>query len=234
MNKFISAITTFNYHLVKQLVEEKPAWLKWQEKTGKNALHYLCGVQITTNKVKAKDSLQILQFLLKNGMDINAIDKIPEKNSYFPATPLWYAYTRGRNELLYTYLLKKGANPDHCQYAIAWNDDVKAAALFRKHGANMENGAFLAACYWRKPKMVSWFLKNGADVNYIGQEGFSALLLAVKRKAPIEDIKLLLSYGADINLENKEGMSPGKLAEVNRQRSILSYFKSWQERKVVR
>jgi len=227
MNQFIEAIQSLDYDLVKQKIQENPKWIEWSEKTGKNALHYLCGVGVADQVNKEETSLKIAKLLLKKGADINSIHRIVEKNGYFPGTPVWYAYTRARNRKLYRYLLKHGGNPDHCMFAIAWNDDVKSAELFKKHGAEINGAPFLAAYYWKKFKIAKWFLKNGADVNYIGTEGFSALLLAVKRKDPLDKIGWLLKSGADINKENKHGLSPKNLAEKNKQNTILKLFYSY-------
>ncbi|MBA4055175.1 MAG: hypothetical protein C0490_10720, partial [Marivirga sp.] len=178
MNKFIQAVQRLDYDAVKQLVSKNPKWLEWSEKKGKNALHFLGSINVSNDKFKAELCLKMTKLLLKNGMDIDSVHQIPEKKGFFPATPLWYAYTRGRNEKLYTWLLKNGANPNHCMFAIAWNDDVKAAEWFKKYGAIISDPPFLAAFYWKKYKMVEWFLRRGVNVNYIGPEGYSALLLA--------------------------------------------------------
>jgi hypothetical protein len=229
MNKFIKAIKDVNSNAVKELLQTEPKWIKWSEENGKNALHYLCGLTISKDPLKTETSFQILKQLLKAGMDINSIHKIPEAGGFFPATPLWHAYTRGRNEKLFTYLLKSGANPEHCMFAIAWYDDVKAAALFKKHGAKIDDVSigstpFLAAFMWKKFNVAEWFLKNDANVNFADTEGNTALFYAVKRKYKIEHIKLLLRFGAGFDKENKDGISPKKLAGLNRQRKILGLF----------
>jgi hypothetical protein len=228
MNKFIQAIQSLDYSNVEQLISKDPKWLQWSEKNGKNALHFLGSIDVSKDSGKAESSLKITQLLLKNGMDINSIHHIPEKDGFFFATPLWHAYTRGRNEKLYTYYLKNGANPNGCMFAIAWNNDVEAAELFKKHGAKISGAPFLAAFYWKRYSVAEWFLKNGANVNYVGPEDYSALMLAVKRKVPIEQAKMLLQYGADINKENKKGLSPKKLAESGRQKEVLKLFETYR------
>ncbi|SRR5258708_9883687 len=229
MNKFITAIKNLDCVTVEALLQKEPKWLAWTEDTGKNALHYLCGVEISKYPHKAEDSLQILKLLLKSGMNINAVHNIPDGCGVFPATPLWYAYTRGRNEKLYTYLLAEGADPEHCMFAIAWYDDDKAAVLFKKHGAKIDDSSggetpFLSAYNWKKFNVAEWFLKNGADVNFADAKGNTALFNAVKRKFKNEDIQLLLQYDADFNKENNDSLSPKKLAELNHQRNILRLF----------
>src|SRR3982750_919849 len=117
MNKFIQAIQSLDYDTADQLISKNPKWLQWSEKSGKNALHFVSGVDVSKDIMKAERCLKVAKLLLKNGMDINSIHRIPEKDGFFPGTPLWYAYTRGRNEKLYTFLLKNGADPNHCMFA---------------------------------------------------------------------------------------------------------------------
>lgn len=229
MNKFIQAIKDLNTGAVEAILQKEPKWINWTESDGKNALHYLCGVDISKSPDKAADSLQILQSLLKKGMNINSIHQIKDGCGFFPATPLWYAYTRGRNKLLYTWILDNGADPGNCMFAIAWYDDAEAAALFKSHGAEIDNGfigdtPFLAAFNWKRYGVAEWFLQNGADINFRDKKGNTALFYAVKRKLDAAQLELLLRFGADINMENNEGMSPKKLAEANRQKKILNLF----------
>jgi len=227
MNKFIQAIKALNLDSVKEQLHKDSKWIEWAEVDGRYALHFLCGVQVSHDPHKISASLGILKLLLKKGMDMNSIHQIPDSCGFFPATPLWYAYTRGRNERIFKYLLAAGANPNNCMFAIAWYDDAKSAELFKKYGAQIDdesNGEtpFLAAFNWKKFIVAEWFLKNGANVNAADNNGNTALFFAVKKKLRTEQIQLLLKFGADINKKNKAGASPKELAESNRQRKILS------------
>ena len=229
MNKFIIAVKEINLPVVEEMLDRDPKWLAWSEDSGKNALHFLCGVDVSNSTGKAENSLQMLKLLLKKGMDINSIHNIPDANCNFPATPLWYAYTRGRNSEIYTYLLENGANPDNCMYAIAWYNDVEAASLFKKHGAEIDNDTaggtpFLAAFNWRRFEIAEWFLKNGANVNAPDPKGNTALFYAVKKKYKIEEVEMLLQFGADFNQQNNEGLSAIKLAMANKQKKLLGLF----------
>lgn len=229
MIKFIRYVKDLDVEAVKGMIEKDPHWLTWAEDSGKNALHYLGGVEIGKRPDKAEDSLTILKLLLDCGMDINSIHRIKEECGFFPATPLWYAYTRGRNELLYKYLLAKGADPEHCMYAITWYNDIGGADLFKSYGAQTDSSAgidtpFMAAYNWKRFEIAEWFLKNGADVNFTDKDGNTTLFYAVKRKYKLDQIRLLLRFGADFNKENKQGISAKKLAEQNNQTGILKLF----------
>jgi hypothetical protein len=229
MNKFIQAVKYLDFTSIEEMLEGDSKWIKWSEDSGKNALHYLCGLDISKDPQKVEISLRILKLLLKKGMNVNSVHEIPDGCGIFPATPLWYAYTRGRNEKLFTYLLTSGVNPDNCMFAIAWYDDVKSANLFKKHGAKIDdavsdNTPFLAAFQWKRFNIAEWFLTNGANINFADSEGNTALFYAIKRKYKIEYIKLLIQFGADFNKKNKDGISPKKLAELNSQKKILKLF----------
>ena len=120
MNKYIHAIKNLDVSGVKEFLRTDRSWTNWREEDGKNALHYLCGIDISKDPPKAESGFQILTMLLKEGMDIDAVHQIVDNGCIFPATPIWYAYTRGRNKRIFTHLLKKKANPDNCMFAIAW------------------------------------------------------------------------------------------------------------------
>lgn len=229
MNKFVTALKDLDLVAVKEITAKDPKWFSWTDARGRNALHFLCGVCVGDDRAKAESSLQILKFLLARGMDINSIQQIPDPNcGHFPATPIWYAYTRGRNEKLYKYLLKQGANPDNCMWAIAWYEDIEAAKLFIKHGAKLEerpskDELFLGAFAWRKYKFAEWLLKEGADVNAPGPRGYTALLFAVKRKEQ-DTIRMLLRYGADADKKGEDGMSSRKLAQEKGPKRVATLF----------
>ena len=224
MNRFVTAVVSLDVSSVQAFLKE-PKWASWSEPSGKNALHYLCGVRVNDSE-QSNASLVILKLLLKSGIDINSVHRIEEKNcNFFPARPLWYAYTRGRNEKIYRYLLRQGADTRHCWWAIAWYDDVKAGELWLKHGATIDRNPsvdelFLGSFAWRKVAFAKWLLGRGADTNARGPGGLTAVMLAVKRKDE-DAIKWLVAAGADADLESDDGTSARKIAEAKGPKRIL-------------
>ena len=229
MNQFVVALRSFDLDAVKKKVKINPDWLKWRDESGRNALHIVCSKNPGKDKKAAQSALAVVQFLIRSGMDINSIHEIPDDNSIFPATPLWHAYAKGRNERVYAWLLKNGADPERCMWAIAWNDDVKAANLFSRFGARTTrlegpDDPFCAAFLWKRFKVANWFLEHGADVNFADKEGNTVLYYAIKRKFDFEWIEFLYREGADFDRKNNEGVSARMLATQNRRRKILRLF----------
>src|SRR5205085_12185730 len=96
-------------------------------------------------------------------------------NGEWRATPLWYAISRGRNLPLARWLLEAGCDPDHCLFAAAWNHDVAAIRLLRKHGAPLSDALLLGAVGWSRFDAAEEFVRQGCDPNCRGEDGRTAL-----------------------------------------------------------
>lgn len=228
MNSYIKAITAFDQEAVAAALARDPKWLSWAEPSGKNALHYLCGTEAADGGKQAS-ALKILKLLLKRGMDINSVHRIDDKNCIFPATPLWYAYTRGRNEILYRHLLRTGANPANCWWAIAWYDDVAAAKLWLKYGAVIDekptlDELFIGSVTWKKWEFAGWLLGMGASVDAADPAGITPLMVSVKRKDEAA-IKKLIAAGADPDQQNLKGESARDIAIAKGPKRLLDLLK---------
>jgi ankyrin repeat protein len=226
MNRLVRAVKDLDLPALTALLDKEPKWLTWAEPSGRNALHYLGGVIVGDDTARALRSVEVAALLLERGMDINAVHAIPDEGEVFLATPLWWAYAKGRNRALYTYLLQRGANPQGCMFAIAWND-VEAAALFRRHGAEIDppfanETPFLAAYLWRRFEVAAWFLQHGAAVDHTDAHGNTALFHAIKRRYGVSQVQLLLRHGADPHHVNNDGVSPYDFATQNRMRKLLA------------
>jgi len=224
MNKFITAVTDLDVDRVREFLKGTK-WMGWAEPSGKNALHYASGVPVADDGERAKSGLEIVKMLLGVGMDIDSVHNIPDDGGIFPATPLWYAYTKGRNEKVYRYLLDRGAKPDNCWWAIAWYDDVAAAELFLSHGATLDKkllgNMFVMAIYAKKYDFAWWAEKRGADVNTVAPQGVNALMIAVKRKDD-ELIRKLVSLGANPDVKNETGESARSIADKRGPKRVIN------------
>lgn len=231
VNKLTTLVRNLDFTGLNRLLDEEPHWLQWAETDGKNALHLLCSLDVKGKPAKATASLRILQLLVGRGMDINAVHQIPDHGTTFPATPLWHAYAKGKNKKLYTWLLQNGANPDNCMFAIAWQNDIKAAGLFYHHGASLTdaNGRhtpFLGAVNWGNLRIAKWFLEHGADVNTADDHGDTALHYAVRKGYNPAFIKHLIKAGANPALANSEGATPLGLARETNHKNLISVLGS--------
>lgn len=226
-NKYIEAIQAIDIDRVRATIAKDPKWLTWAEPLGKNALHYLCAVRVGEDHEKQAKSLDLLKFLLKNGMEIDSEHRIDDENcDHFPATPLWYAYAKGRNEKIWKYLLRQGAEPNGCWWAIAWYDDIAAAKYFLKHGADLSvrpgsDDLFVGAFGWKKYEFAHWLLSMGADVNSQDPQGNTALIVAVKRKDETQ-IARLIQAGADPDRRNNKGDSARSIAAAKGPKRLLN------------
>jgi hypothetical protein len=54
MNNYIHAIKELDIGSIEEFLKRGSKWIEWSEPTGKNALHYLCGVGPSSDPEKAK------------------------------------------------------------------------------------------------------------------------------------------------------------------------------------
>lgn len=231
-NRLVRYIRELNVEGVKKLIRTDSQWLNWRDENGKTALHFLGDIQVQNKPSKVAPILTLTKYLIRNGMDLNAIHRIPDDRTFFPATPLWHAYAKGRNDRMVRYLLSQGADPQNCMYAIVWNNDVKFAKQFRKFGAltdehSMASTPFLAAVRWGRFGIAEWLLNQGADADAVDVEGDSALHYMVKKNYPNEWFHLLRKFRVSVAHVNKDGHTPAQVAMLLRRKRILQFLATW-------
>jgi len=143
--------------------------------------------------------------------------------------PLHLAVRYRRTELV-SFLIRKGANVNQQdgdgQTALMWaieyeRPDYVESLLMVGADPNIREvsqdwGPLHKACFYSLPKVVKMLLDKGADVNHVDETGRSPLLWAltpISHDNRLEVLPLLLMRGADVDVENKEGLTPIQIVE---------------------
>lgn len=72
-------------------------------------------------------------------------------------------------------------------------------------------------------------LNAGADINQIGEHGFTPLLNAVEQGC-LNVVKFLIQSGADWRIPNAEGVTPLELAELLKEVEVATFLNTWIEK----
>jgi ankyrin repeat protein len=118
------------------------------------------------------------------------------------------------NKLILFFLLScfLGLAQNRDFFDVARNGSVAEANTFFKQDKSIVNALnthgfspLILACYSNNKEMVYFLIENGADLNYVSQEGTA--LMAVTVKGNIQFVDLLLQKGANPNLTNATGVT---------------------------
>ena len=222
--KLLTLIKDLDWRSVKAALEENPDLLEYRGDKGENLLHLCCGIDIEKRGLSTPDSIRTAGVLLDASLDVNR-EAFTERE--WKATPLWYAVGRGKNLDLAKYLLKRGADPEHCLWAAAFNDSPAAIRLLVRAGAVVdargEETPFLFAVKWSHFESAKALLDAGAEVNVQDGRGKTALHYMLKKRSDPRYLRMLLQRGARLDLEDHDGVTAG---------SILSRMRSPQYRKL--
>ncbi|MGE0808220.1 MAG: ankyrin repeat domain-containing protein [Burkholderiaceae bacterium] len=188
------AARAWDAETVRALLGVKPELAQARDSRGRTALHLCAGRPLVEAEVKA--GLATAAQLLDAGVDTDAVEEIPDDGDVFPATALWYAVARGRNLELVRFLLKAGADPDNCLWAVVWADDAPMARLLLDAGSNTElrfdgDTPLLYAARLGREAALQELLRAGADIRVHDAKGRSPLDLARKRRLPVRILNAL-------------------------------------------
>jgi ankyrin repeat protein len=176
-------------------------------------------------------SLKLAEYLLGQGFNVNAPAFV---DGAFKATPLWYAILRGRNTALAKLLLKRGSTPEYSLWAAAFHNDREAIDLLIKSGASLDpvtedETPFFGAIRWSRFVGAERLLRHGANVNFQNSKGRTALHLLLKKNSDRKYIHMVLRYGADPTIRDREGRSPVDMVANRRDRTYFTLFSQRRE-----
>lgn len=199
--RFLDAARRWETAVVAEALRVHPDLARVTDRSGRTALHLCAGSSAARVRRPPSASVGTAKALLAAGAELDAVHEIPDKGERFPAHPLWHAIARGNNRSLARFLLREGANPDYCLWAVVWSDDVVMAKLLHEYGADLNltfhhETPLLYATRLRRTRMMRWLLQHGANPNIGDAEGRTPLAHALRRRHPAAEIRELLRYGA--------------------------------------
>jgi hypothetical protein len=211
-SKLLTWIKDLDWLSVKAALAEHPKLANYRGHRGVNLLHLCCGIDIEKRGLSAADSIKMAGVLLDASLDIN---REAFTEGEWKATPLWYAVGRGKNLELAKYLIKRGADPEHCLWAAAYNDSPVAIRMLVRAGAIVDargsETPFLFAVKWSRFESAKTLLDVGANVNFQDRRGKTALHYLLKKRSEPKHVRMLLEYGARLNLPDEDGITAGSM-----------------------
>ena len=204
--RMLAFVRALDWKAAKSALADHADLLEYRGKKGENFLHVCCGIDIAKRGLRAADSIKSADVLLDAGIDIN---REAFREGTWRATPLWYAIGRGKNLELAKHLLKRGATPEYCLWAAAYNDDAAAIPVLADAGAAIdppsEDTPLLFAARWSRFAAAKALLDAGANANFQDRDGKTALHYMLKKRSDAKYVRLFLDHGASVDLPDKNG-----------------------------
>jgi hypothetical protein len=214
MQELVISKTSLSFSIQSQgsflgLISETEIRGTWSSESGKKLVLYMARelTQEQLNKRYAKsssgDKIDIQQEIALGNVEAvktflsegNTIDAL-----YGDGAPLLFtAIKKDRTHKIATYLLENGANPNLV------TDDLSP---------------LMYAVAYQNHAMVTKLIAHKADVNFISAEKQSAVVFAIKGRAP-EVLQILMDNGADPNLKLEGDYSAIDLAKEENIKEIL-------------
>jgi len=176
-------------------------------------------------KCYAKGDIQLLKYLLKNGIDINAYDHNKET--------LLMKTCRNNDDKMIQYLVKNGAdvnkgNLDDVPLSLACeNENIKIIKYLLNYGATIrrisENDPLTVACKKENIKIIKYLLMYYKPKD-LSNEQKKSLFFSVCQKGNIEVVKILVKYGFLLNTFDDKKKTPIMLAACNGFFDIADYL----------
>ena len=181
--------------------------------------------------VAAHGDLESARRLIASGANVNVRDS-------YARTPLHVATFAKQREII-TLLVKSGADinaQERDRYdgvtIAAVADDVETLRVLLKHGANAkavtsryDGTALIAAAHLGHDEVVKTLIAAGAPLDHVNNLGWTALIesivLAQGGKRHVETLRALVAAGANVNLGDRNRVSPLQLARGRGYREMV-------------
>ena len=196
-------VKAFNASAVAAALARSPELLAVRDARGRNWLHLACG-----RKGDPQAAIETADVLLAADLPL---DGAAFTEGAWQATPLWYAVSHGQNRPLAGRLLNRGANPNYCLFAAAWNDDVETIRLLLAHGADIEDASadgqrpFMGAIRWSRFGPALALAEAGADLDWRDPSGMTALHYMLRKGSETRHIAALVALGAGLDIPDAAG-----------------------------
>jgi ankyrin repeat protein len=192
---------------------------------------YLCFSRYLRHGPRRESAfVRIAKMLIRRGADPNSLFI----HEGFNETALYGAAGISNRPRLTKLLLDAGADPgdrsdksgSESLYHACEHADNKCLSLLLRA---KPRGDAISYCLNRKldfedPAGAKLMLDHGADPNYCGVQGGTALLHAIRRGRSVAIIKLLHKYGATLDISDPSGMTPLKLARRLGQKETAKFL----------
>jgi len=201
-------------------LDARPDLLGVRDDKGRTWLHLIAAHPAEGDVEKAAASVALAEGLIARGLDMNDAAFTEGPNGEWRATPLWYAISRGRNLPLARFLLERGCDPDHSLFAAAWNRDVEAIRLLRKHGAPLRPDMLVETIGWSRFEAAEEFLRQGADPNATDARGRTALHMMLAKDSAPEHLAMVIRHGGRTDIPGPDGRT---VAEILKRKKDPAY-----------
>ena len=176
-----------------------------------------------------EDSIASTELLLREGVDLRAVQPIPDGGTIFNADALWWCVAYQNNIELARFLLARGASPDSSVYTASFEGDEAMCELLEQYGANWNQRLegktpLMDVLTWNRTKSVPWLIEHGADPSIVDDRGRNSLHYAASRGVNNSTLGRLIDAGVDPSAVDRDGKNAMDLAIAKKRKKSIEYL----------